>query len=218
MARYRRRGSIGLLVGLASTVLLATTLPNEVAGSSLEPTHISTPLRTSLRRTQVIRGRVTAIDLDTRHGDGGPPRLDLRSLGPGPRRGLQQPGPPEYPATGICLQDRARYHPPSQPGGGWRRGCPALRPARRWPTPPARVRRACHARACHGSRANRFHRPHTAAAATVHHGEARGRGQCHPRPTRHRHSADEGSNGAAYPPCVDIPVWCPSATGQHGAF
>src|SRR5215510_1865660 len=66
MARYRRRGSIGLLVGLASTVLLATTLPNEVAGSSLEPTHISTPLRTSLRRTQVIRGCVTTIDLDTR--------------------------------------------------------------------------------------------------------------------------------------------------------
>ena len=32
MARYRRRGGIGLLAGLASTVLLATTLPNAVVG------------------------------------------------------------------------------------------------------------------------------------------------------------------------------------------
>ena len=32
MAGYRRRGGIGLLAGLASTVLLATTLPNGGAG------------------------------------------------------------------------------------------------------------------------------------------------------------------------------------------
>ena len=38
----------------------------EVAGSSLEPTHISSPLRTSLRRTQVVRGKVTQIDLERR--------------------------------------------------------------------------------------------------------------------------------------------------------
>ena len=38
----------------------------EVAGSSLEPSHISTPLRTSLRRTQVIRGRVSEVDLEGR--------------------------------------------------------------------------------------------------------------------------------------------------------
>src|SRR5919204_68232 len=138
MARYLRRGCIGLLAGVASTIPLTTTLPNrgvgivfgflvgvgytpvfaptppvaptqililgggfagmttaatlerlcgadrsvaltlvsdtnallftpmlaEVAGSSLEPTHISTPLRTSLRRTRVVRGRVTHIDLE----------------------------------------------------------------------------------------------------------------------------------------------------------
>ena len=36
----------------------------EVAGGSLEAAHISSPLRTSLRRTAVIRGRVTGIDLE----------------------------------------------------------------------------------------------------------------------------------------------------------
>lgn len=30
------------------------------------PTHITSPLRTSLRRTQVVRGRVTEIDLEKR--------------------------------------------------------------------------------------------------------------------------------------------------------
>lgn len=43
--------------------LLFTPMLAEVAGSSLEPTHISSPLRTSLRRTNVIRARVTGIDL-----------------------------------------------------------------------------------------------------------------------------------------------------------
>jgi NADH:ubiquinone reductase (H+-translocating) len=38
----------------------------EVAGSTLEPSHISTPLRSSLRRTEFIRGRVNAIDLENR--------------------------------------------------------------------------------------------------------------------------------------------------------
>src|SRR6266511_5465863 len=50
-----------------TNALLFTPMLAEVAGSSLEPTHISSPLRTSLRRTQVVRGRVTEIDLDTRH-------------------------------------------------------------------------------------------------------------------------------------------------------
>jgi NADH dehydrogenase len=46
--------------------LLFTPMLAEVAGSSLEPTHISSPLRTSLRRTQVVRGRVIGIDLEKR--------------------------------------------------------------------------------------------------------------------------------------------------------
>jgi len=47
-----------------TNALLFTPMLAEVAGSSLEPTHISSPLRTSLRRTQVLRGRVTQVDLD----------------------------------------------------------------------------------------------------------------------------------------------------------
>jgi len=47
-----------------TNALLFTPMLAEVAGSSLEPTHISSPLRTSLRRTQVVRGKATQIDLD----------------------------------------------------------------------------------------------------------------------------------------------------------
>jgi len=49
-----------------NNALLFTPMLAEVAGSSLEPTHISSPLRTSLRRTQVIRGRVAGINLETK--------------------------------------------------------------------------------------------------------------------------------------------------------
>jgi NADH dehydrogenase len=49
-----------------ANALLFTPMLAEVAGSSIEPTHISTPLRASLRRTRVLRGRVAAIDLDER--------------------------------------------------------------------------------------------------------------------------------------------------------
>ncbi|HEU5101080.1 MAG TPA: FAD-dependent oxidoreductase, partial [Roseiflexaceae bacterium] len=49
-----------------TNALLFTPMLAEVAASSLEPTHISTPLRTSLRRTDVVRGRVEQIDLDQR--------------------------------------------------------------------------------------------------------------------------------------------------------
>jgi NADH:ubiquinone reductase (H+-translocating) len=49
-----------------TNALLFTPMLAEVAGSSLEPTHISSPLRTSLRRTRVVRGRVMQIDLERR--------------------------------------------------------------------------------------------------------------------------------------------------------
>lgn len=59
-----------------ANALLFTPMLAEVAGSSLEPSHISTPLRTSLHRTDVVRGRVTHVDVDRRrvlvaspHGD-----------------------------------------------------------------------------------------------------------------------------------------------------
>ena len=49
-----------------TNALLFTPMLTEVAASSLEPTHISSPLRTSLRRTRVIRGRVVDFDLERR--------------------------------------------------------------------------------------------------------------------------------------------------------
>jgi len=49
-----------------TNAMLFTPMLAEVAGSSLEPTHISSPLRTSFRRTRVLRGRVTQIDVNRR--------------------------------------------------------------------------------------------------------------------------------------------------------
>jgi NADH:ubiquinone reductase (H+-translocating) len=54
---------------------LFTPMLVEVATSGLEPTHISSPLRTSLKRTRVLRSRVTNIDLASRRigvNDDGP--------------------------------------------------------------------------------------------------------------------------------------------------
>ncbi|MGA8655014.1 MAG: NAD(P)/FAD-dependent oxidoreductase [Chthoniobacterales bacterium] len=54
---------------------LFTPMLVEVAASGLEPTHITTPLRTSLKRTRVLRGKVTSIDLEAR-------RVQLSEDGP----------------------------------------------------------------------------------------------------------------------------------------
>ena len=45
-----------------TNALLFTPMLAEVAGSSLEPSHISVPLRSSLRRTHFVRARATAVD------------------------------------------------------------------------------------------------------------------------------------------------------------
>ncbi len=58
--------SLELTLVSDTNALLFTPMLAEVAGSSLEPTHISSPLRTSLHRTAVVRGRVTEIDLAQR--------------------------------------------------------------------------------------------------------------------------------------------------------
>lgn len=47
-----------------SNSLLFTPMLAEVAGGSLEPMHICTPLRTSLRRTQVVYGHIERIDVE----------------------------------------------------------------------------------------------------------------------------------------------------------
>ncbi len=58
--------SVSFTLVSETNALLFTPMLAEVAGSSLEPSHISTPLRTSLRRTQVVRGRVSQVDLESR--------------------------------------------------------------------------------------------------------------------------------------------------------
>ena len=58
--------SVSLTLVSNTNALLFTPMLAEVAGSSLEATHITSPLRTSLRRTTVIRNKVTEIDLQKR--------------------------------------------------------------------------------------------------------------------------------------------------------
>jgi NADH dehydrogenase len=58
--------SISLTLVSETNALLFTPMLAEVAGGSLEAAHISSPLRTSLRRTAVIRGQVTGIDFEQR--------------------------------------------------------------------------------------------------------------------------------------------------------
>ncbi|MBI1877757.1 MAG: NAD(P)/FAD-dependent oxidoreductase, partial [Chloroflexi bacterium] len=58
--------SVAFTLVSEANALLFTPMLAEVASSSLEPTHISTPLRTSLKRTTVVRRQVAAIDVDKR--------------------------------------------------------------------------------------------------------------------------------------------------------
>ncbi len=59
----RRNPAVSISLVSETNALLFTPMLAEVAGSSLEPSHISTPLRTSLHRTEFIRGRVASVDL-----------------------------------------------------------------------------------------------------------------------------------------------------------
>src|SRR5260370_42635341 len=61
--RLRTNPSAAITLISETNALLFTPMLAEVAGSTLEASHISTPLRSSLHRTEFIRGRVTAIDL-----------------------------------------------------------------------------------------------------------------------------------------------------------
>ena len=64
--QFRTDSSVSLTLVNETNALLFTPMLAEVAGSSLEPSHISTPLRSSLPRTEFIRGTVTAIDFEKR--------------------------------------------------------------------------------------------------------------------------------------------------------
>ena len=57
---------VGFTLISESNALLFTPMLAEVAGSSLEPSHISSPLRTSLHRTNFVRARATGIDFERR--------------------------------------------------------------------------------------------------------------------------------------------------------
>src|SRR5271170_960708 len=61
-----KNNSVQIVLVSESNALLFTPMLAEVAGSSLEPSHISTPLRSSLRRTEFIRSVVTGVDLEKR--------------------------------------------------------------------------------------------------------------------------------------------------------
>jgi NADH dehydrogenase len=54
--------SVAVFLVSDTNALLFTPMLAEVAGSSLEPSHISVPLRSSLPQTHFVRGRVTRVD------------------------------------------------------------------------------------------------------------------------------------------------------------
>jgi NADH dehydrogenase len=62
----REDRSVSITLVSETNALLFTPMLAEVAGSSLEPSHISTPLRSSLHRTEFIRGHVREIDSEVR--------------------------------------------------------------------------------------------------------------------------------------------------------
>src|SRR5271156_2667976 len=64
--RFRADRSVSVTLVNNTNALLFTPMLAEVAGSSLEPSHISTPLRTTLHRTEFVRGRVASVDLENR--------------------------------------------------------------------------------------------------------------------------------------------------------
>lgn len=61
-------GNNGVSISLISetNALLFTPMLAEVAGGSLEPSDISVPLRSALRRTQFVRARVSGVDFERR--------------------------------------------------------------------------------------------------------------------------------------------------------
>jgi len=58
--------SVSIRLVSETNALLFTPMLAEVAGSSLEPSHITTPLRSSLHSTEFIRARAAEIDLAAR--------------------------------------------------------------------------------------------------------------------------------------------------------
>jgi NADH dehydrogenase len=64
--QFLRDRSVSITLISETNALLFTPMLAEVAGSSLEPSHISTPLRSSLPRTNFVRASVESVDLENR--------------------------------------------------------------------------------------------------------------------------------------------------------
>jgi NADH dehydrogenase len=64
--QLRENAGVSITLVSETNALLFTPMLAEVAGGSLEASHISTPLRSSLHRTEFVRGRVQEIDLERR--------------------------------------------------------------------------------------------------------------------------------------------------------
>jgi NADH dehydrogenase len=81
--------SVSITLVSDTNALLFTPMLAEVAGSSLEPSHITTPLRSSLHSTDFIRARVAGIDL-------GEHRVTLAESGAGKAEDLRQAIPYDH--------------------------------------------------------------------------------------------------------------------------
>jgi NADH:quinone reductase (non-electrogenic) len=82
--KFRDDSTVSFTLISETNSWLFTPMLVEVATSGLEPTHITSPLRTSLKRTRVLRSRVTNIDLKHRqvhlNGEGPQTRLHYDHL------------------------------------------------------------------------------------------------------------------------------------------
>jgi len=81
--------SVSITLISETNALLFTPMLAEVAGSSLEPSHISTPLRSSLPRTNFVRAtvesvelekRIVKLDVDSSRNDSGPREISYDQL------------------------------------------------------------------------------------------------------------------------------------------
>ena len=79
--QLRADPSVSITLVSDTNALLFTPMLAEVAGSSLEPSHISTPLRSALHRTEFIRAHAAEIDLARRRAI-----LDEGRVGQGTRQ------------------------------------------------------------------------------------------------------------------------------------
>ena len=93
-ARFGPDPTVGFTLVSDTNAILFTPMLAEVAAGGLEPTHVTTPLRTSLKRTTVVRGEAVGVDVEHR-------QVVLDTTGPVPRGD----GPAGDPDTDGLVQD-----------------------------------------------------------------------------------------------------------------